>query len=207
MIHKLENIVVIGSSCDGKRAVEYLMPRVDLASSVALIVPHIDNKQIYDSLKEQEVNVEGVEDGTRFEPNKAYVLGYDRQDLIMFGKKVDFENGSIRLYDTEQMCSSGKWSINHIMERIAEKYGKRSIGVILRGTGDDGARGLKVIKQFGGKALVQFEEQRRNIKREGVWQLCTNEMSKNALKMVKPDYVGPLPSLIEKLNGYLVNTR
>ncbi|MBF0472079.1 MAG: hypothetical protein HQL48_11990, partial [Gammaproteobacteria bacterium] len=49
-------------------------------------------------------------------------------------------------------------SINLLLESIAENSGSRAIGIILSGTGSDGARGIRAIKAEGGFTLVQDPE-------------------------------------------------
>jgi len=42
-----------------------------------------------------------------------------------------------------------------LFESAADAHGQNTIGVILTGTSSDGARGLAVVKQRGGLAVVQ----------------------------------------------------
>lgn len=46
-------------------------------------------------------------------------------------------------------------SIDEIMESVALLYKENTIGIILTGMGDDGVRGMKEIKKYGGKTIVQ----------------------------------------------------
>lgn len=44
-----------------------------------------------------------------------------------------------------------------MLESVAASYADRSVGVILTGTGRDGAMGIKAIKEAGGTTIVQDE--------------------------------------------------
>jgi two-component system chemotaxis response regulator CheB len=46
-------------------------------------------------------------------------------------------------------------SANLLFESVATCYRERAIAVILTGAGSDGARGVRAIKRFGGRVLVQ----------------------------------------------------
>jgi Chemotaxis response regulator containing a CheY-like receiver domain and a methylesterase domain len=46
-------------------------------------------------------------------------------------------------------------SIDLLFESVAATYGDESIGVILSGTGRDGAMGIKAIKEKGGTTIAQ----------------------------------------------------
>jgi two-component system chemotaxis response regulator CheB len=58
----------------------------------------------------------------------------------------------------------------------AEAFGKRVIGVVLSGGGDDGAAGLRAIKEHGGTALVQHPD-----------DAVHSSMPRSALAAVHPD--------------------
>jgi two-component system chemotaxis response regulator CheB len=50
-------------------------------------------------------------------------------------------------------------SVDLLFESVAGAYGDRSIGVILTGSGVDGATGIKAIKRLGGTTIVQEPKQ------------------------------------------------
>jgi two-component system chemotaxis response regulator CheB len=49
-------------------------------------------------------------------------------------------------------------SVDVLMESVAEQYGTNVIGVLMTGMGQDGADGLKVIKDLGGRTIAQDQK-------------------------------------------------
>lgn len=49
-------------------------------------------------------------------------------------------------------------SVDSLFESVARTVGKRAVGIILTGMGDDGAKGLLAIRKAGGYTLVQDED-------------------------------------------------
>lgn len=64
------------------------------------------------------------------------------------------EPGSVAL-SVDPPVSHARPSIDVLFESAADVYGPTAIGVILTGTGQDGAIGLARIKQRGGRTIVQ----------------------------------------------------
>lgn len=50
-----------------------------------------------------------------------------------------------------------KPSANVLVSSVAEGVGRRALGVILTGMGNDGMEGIKVLKSKGGRALAQSD--------------------------------------------------
>jgi two-component system CheB/CheR fusion protein len=49
------------------------------------------------------------------------------------------------------------WPIDALFTSLAEEYGDLAVCVMLSGSGSDGARGLRVVKEHGGLTLVQAD--------------------------------------------------
>lgn len=47
---------------------------------------------------------------------------------------------------------------NHLLESAAKAYGRRVVGIVLTGMGNDGADGLAAVKQAGGRTVVQSQD-------------------------------------------------
>jgi two-component system chemotaxis response regulator CheB len=69
-------------------------------------------------------------------------------------------------------------SIDVLFETAAEVYGSNLTGIILTGANNDGSRGLKIIKDFGGNTIVQDPKDAE-----------TKEMPESAIKLAKVDKI------------------
>jgi len=75
-------------------------------------------------------------------------------------------------------------AIDTLFRSAAEAHGRQTVGVILSGTLDDGAIGLREIKRAGGVAIVQDPETARH-----------SGMPRNAISVADPDFVLPLAAI------------
>lgn len=73
------------------------------------------------------------------------------------GHHLKFGNDKHFVYD-QQPESIHRPSVNALFESVAETFGSRAIGALLTGMGDDGARGLKLMRDRGGFTLAQDKE-------------------------------------------------
>lgn len=67
---------------------------------------------------------------------------------------VEYINGALRLLKPKATVGP-KPSVDHFFTSLAENYGENTVGIILSGTGSDGALGVRAIKAAGGVALIQ----------------------------------------------------
>jgi two-component system, chemotaxis family, protein-glutamate methylesterase/glutaminase len=86
-------------------------------------------------------------------------------------------------------------AINPLFRSAAQAFGSRVIGLILTGSLDDGASGLRMIKQRGGVAIVQDP-----------LDAYSPSMPLSALKLVNVDYCLPMAQ-IANLLADLANAR
>jgi two-component system chemotaxis response regulator CheB len=88
----------------------------------------------------QAVHGEAVQRGT------VYIAQPDTHLIV--------RDGHLALTDTKLVHFS-RPSIDQLFESVADAYGDRAIGVILSGTGLDGATGMRAIKAKGGTTIIQ----------------------------------------------------
>ncbi len=146
-------VVGIGASAGGLQALEEFFDNMSVDSGAAFVViQHLspDFKSLMQELLQRRTSmvVQRVTDGMALEPNSVY--------LIPPGKNLMVTDSVLRLSKREDKNHSGvNFPIDLFFESLATNYGERAIGVILSGSGSDGAHGLRRISEAGGVTLVQ----------------------------------------------------
>src|SRR5205085_12562291 len=90
--------------------------------------------------------VREADDKLPFEPRYVYLAPPDYHLLV--------EPGHLAL-STEGAVQFARPSIDVLFESVADAYRERANGIILTGANDDGADGLRRIKERGGVTIVQ----------------------------------------------------
>jgi two-component system chemotaxis response regulator CheB len=144
-------IIVIGASLGGLRALTVLLAGLPVEFPLPLAVAQHRNKDADDSLRAflqgySSLAIREVEDKQDILPGCVYLAPPDYHLLV--------DVGSFAL-STEGPVVFARPSIDVLFESAAGSYGERVVGLILTGASDDGARGLAEIKRGGGLTLVQ----------------------------------------------------
>ena len=145
------NIIVMGASSGGVEALRKIIGELpaDLPASV-FVVLHIAAESV--SMLPEILSRAGrlrarhPENGEGIEKGTIYVAPPDRHMLIT--------RGTIRL-DKGPRENGHRPAVDPLFTSAATSFGPRVIGVILSGSGDDGAAGLHFVKDRGGLAVVQ----------------------------------------------------
>ena len=150
----MDRIVVMGASLGGLRALETVLAGLPQQFPLpVVIVQHrkTDAEETLVALLEQHCGlpVSEAEDKLEICPGQVYLAPGDYHLLV--------EDGSFAL-STEEPVHFARPSIDMLFESAAETCGRGVIGVVLTGTGNDGALGLARIKQRGGLTVVQEPE-------------------------------------------------
>jgi two-component system, chemotaxis family, CheB/CheR fusion protein len=144
-------VVGIGASAGGLEAFENFFTNLPSDSGMAFVlVQHLDptHKSILTDLikKYTSMVVTEVRDGMAMEPNSVYVIPPNKDMAIL--------NGT--LYLMEPSAPRGlRQPIDFFFRSLAEDLKERAIGIVLSGTGSEGALGIRAIKGEGGMAMVQ----------------------------------------------------
>ena len=143
--------VGIGASAGGLEALQSFFSNMAGESGAAfIIVQHLSSgfKSVMAQLlaRHTTMPVTTVEDGETVKANCVY--------LIPPGKNMMIAEG--RLFLADQMPEKSlNFPIDIFLKALAEDAQRQAIGIILSGTGSDGSRALKVIKESGGLVIVQ----------------------------------------------------
>ncbi len=147
-------MVAIGASAGGLDAFTRLLRALPAHIGMALVLTqHLDPTQpshLAELLSHaSNMPVSEVVDGAHLETDHVYV--------IPANAALTVSGGFLRLGSLNPTGTDGL-PIDRFFESVVRECGGSSVGVILSGTGTDGARGLVAIRQAGGMAFVQDPE-------------------------------------------------
>ena len=145
-------IAAVGASAGGLEALQKLISSIPSTTKnlALIIVQHLSpnyKSMLVQSLSTQTtLKVIEVKNGTPVIEKCIYITPPDREIVIKKGK----------LYLSKPpRTHNPRPSINNLFSSLAVDQKEKSIGIILSGTGTDGAIGMKKIKEAGGVTLVQ----------------------------------------------------
>lgn len=146
--------VGIGASAGGLEALDAFFNHMPSKSGMAFIViQHLspDYKSLMVELlsKRTAMPVRRAEEGLRVQADTVY--------LIPPGKHLTIFHGKLILRDPDPNRGINL-PIDVFFRSLAEDRNERSVGIILSGTGSDGVRGIRAIKEAGGLVMVQSQE-------------------------------------------------
>ena len=145
------DIVAIGSSAGGLNALTQALRSIpaNFPSSI-VVVQHLAprHKSMMPELLARSLHLRAkqAEHGEIILPGWVYVAPPDEHLLVGPGK--------LQLLHS-QLVHFSRPSIDLLFESVAGTYGSRSVGLILSGSGLDGASGMAAIKESGGVTIVQ----------------------------------------------------
>ena len=148
---KLACVVGLGASAGGLEALQTFFAHMPVDSGLSFVViQHLspDYKSLMVELlsKTTSMRVMRIENGMRLEPNTVYLIP-PRKNVTLFHQQ---------LLLVEQDHGRGlNLPIDLFFRSLAEDMGERAVGIILSGTGSDGTRGIRGIKEAGGLAMAQ----------------------------------------------------
>lgn len=151
--HKSRKIMVgIGASAGGLEALRQMVPDLPTHENVVYVLAqHLDPKHssMLASIlaRETDLPVEEIKDGELLNSSTLYIVP----------PAVDAIYREGRIFLSAATGVGPKPSIDRFFHSLSENHGERSIGIILSGTGSDGAHGIRAIKAEGGITIAQDE--------------------------------------------------
>ena len=146
--------VGIGASAGGLEALSVLAKNLPQnANATYIVVQHMapQHKSLLRELVERETHltVQDVTSGMRPQPDHIYITPPNHNLTV--------REGVLYLVPPDSSAGAPKPSIDAFFTALAEDIGTQAIGVILSGTGSDGAFGVRAIRAAGGITIAQDE--------------------------------------------------
>ena len=144
--------VGIGASAGGLEALRDLVRHLNAGvGAIYVVLQHMSpqHKSLLTELidRETELNVLDVTDGAVPERDCIYISP-PNHDVIVRG-------GRLRLLAPSTELAAPKPSVDRFFRSLAETVGQRAIGIVLSGTGSDGAYGVRAVRAAGGVTIAQ----------------------------------------------------
>jgi two-component system chemotaxis response regulator CheB len=180
-----DRVVAIGTSTGGTQALEAVLSALPADAPGILVVQHMPEK--FTAAFATRLNsvcrieVREAKDGDRVHAGLALVApGGRHMELVRSGAQY-----RVKIFDGPHVTRH-KPSVDVLFRSVAQAAGHNSTGIIMTGMGDDGARGLKAMKEKGAATLAQDEA-----------SCVVFGMPKEAIKLGAVDIVTPLKKIPE----------
>jgi two-component system chemotaxis response regulator CheB len=151
-----DRLIAIGASTGGTEAIKEVLVRMPPDAPGIVISQHIpeafSGPFAMRMDRESQMTVSEAKDGQQILPGHVVIAPGNRHLLI----ERDGARYICRLSDGPPV-NRHRPSVDVMFRSVAQNAGPNSIGVILTGMGDDGARGLKEMREAGAYTLAQDE--------------------------------------------------
>ena len=154
---QFSNILAIGTSTGGPRALQNLIPQlpVDINASLVIVqhMPPKFTKSLSDRLNAtSNINIKEAEEGDILERGWGYIAPGDYHMTIV----KEFDKLVIRL-NQEPQGMGLRPTVDILMESVSKIKEYSKVGIILTGMGSDGAKGIKQMKDSNSYTIAQDE--------------------------------------------------
>lgn len=174
--------IVIGASAGGLQAIKTIVTSLTATFGIPIIVaqhlsPLTDRSWIGLINNKSALTVKEADEKERISPGTIYIAPANYHLLI--------EREETFSLSIDPKVNYARPSIDVLFESAADVYGSHLIGVVLTGANNDGAGGLRQIKDKGGLAIVQQPETAESS--------C---MPLAAIAATQVDYILPLEEIV-----------
>jgi len=144
-------VVGIASSAGGLEALDELLRCLDPEPPLTYVIaqhsdPHHPSALVELLARETPLEVLLAADGQHLEPRVIYVAPPDH-DVRILGNTVKLDAATSGIGPTPRA--------DVLFRSMADSWGDRSVGIVLSGTGNDGAQGVIAIRSAGGLTIAQ----------------------------------------------------
>jgi len=183
-----DRLIAIGASTGGVQAIEAVLTALPRTAPGIIIVQHMPER--FTGALAQRLNelcameVKEAADGDRVIDGRVLIApGGRHMQLVRSGAQYQV---SVR---DGPLVNRHKPSVDVLFKSVAQCAGANALGVLLTGMGDDGARGLREMREAGARTAAQDEA-----------SCVVFGMSREAIRLGAADTVLPLP----QVSGWLM---
>lgn len=152
-------IITVGISTGGPNALTRMLPMLTAPIGVPIVIvqhmPPLFTKSLANSLDGKcSLQVKEAEDGEVLQNDVVYIAPGGKQMKIVANIG---SHGKVKITDDapENNC---KPSADYLFRSVASLYKEKATAVIMTGMGNDGTKGLRLIKRHGSPVIAQDEE-------------------------------------------------
>ena len=181
-------IIAVGASAGGLEALKAFFRKIPAGDKNAyVVIQHLspDYKSMMGELLKKNTNLPIVQitDNMEVKPGHVY--------LIPPANNLVLEGDTLHLTDKPNNQTLNL-PIDLFFESMAEQRREKSIGIVLSGTGSDGTRGVRAIKENDGMVMVQDPSEAK-----------FDGMPKSAINTGLVDYILPVEKMGPELNEFI----
>lgn len=185
-----ERIVAIGTSTGGTQALELILTQLPRACAGIVIVQHMPEQFTAAFAKRLnsicQIEVKEAVDGDRIIPGRAIIAPGGRHMTIKRSGAFYY----VEVIDGPPV-SRHRPSVDVLFRSAAKSAGRNALGIIMTGMGDDGAKGLKEMRDAGSHTIAQDEQ-----------SCVVFGMPKEAIKLGAAAEVLPLNQMNQAISKY-----
>ncbi|MEZ7911935.1 MAG: chemotaxis response regulator protein-glutamate methylesterase [Propionivibrio sp.] len=156
MFRTTERIVAIGTSTGGTQALEYVLPRLPRDCPGIAVVQHMPEAFTASFARRlnqlSQIEVKEAASGDRLVAGLALIAPGGKHLMVV-------RSGTQYVAEVKDgpLVSRHRPSVDVLFRSVAVCAGANATGIIMTGMGDDGARGLKEMKDSGARTVAQDE--------------------------------------------------
>ena len=184
--------IVIEVSSGGMTAIKFIFSALAVVFSIPIIVvQHIsaqsDNDWVNLLNGKSNVTIKEADEKEKIACGNAYIALANYHLLIEKDKTF-----SITI---DERVNFARPSIDVLVESAAEAHKEKLVGIVLTGANNDGAKGIKRVKECGGLAIIQDPKtaESASMPASAIAALLSGKQA------IQPDYILPLEKIIELL--------
>lgn len=187
-VGKGDRVVAIGTSTGGPRALQEILTRLpaDFPCGIVIVqhMPPGFTKSLADRLNSIcQIRVREAADGDVITAGLALIAPGDRHMVV-----ERQASGYVVSLNCQPPIGGHRPAVNPLFESVAQQCGVRSVAVILTGMGQDGAAGMKSIKQQHGYTIAEDQS-----------TAVVYGMPKAAVEGGSVDKIAPLGEIAEEI--------